>query len=293
MNTVQDRIYAGPPSSQPDGYYNHAAAYLAVPHAWRVEYDDVIHDNNDDDYKAKDYCSTSHRMKGGHLKERQAKFDVGDVVEVLYDEDEDTEPEWYEATVLKKIEYQDDIRYNVHYHIDDAIQSNVREGKIRASTKPPPKKKSTSTKKKKAAAAKKSDGKKSKKRPAPDEGTSTPTKKKKKKANKKKKKKEPKIEDAVMGAEEADEGDPPWRTYGHDYIGKRVRWTPPSEEGDTDAPHPIEGTVVGWISERDVDSEGNPGFISFKTGAPANLFHAVFDDIDQDFEAWELEGCFV
>merc|ERR1711862_298714 len=124
-------------------------------------------------------------MKGGHLNERQAKFDVGDVVEVLYGEDEDAKPEWYEATVLKKIEYQDDIRYNVHYHIDDAIQSNVREGKIRASIKPPPKKKNTSTKKEKAA-TKKSGGKKSKKRPAPDEGTSAPAKKKKKKAIKKK-----------------------------------------------------------------------------------------------------------
>merc|ERR1712060_612110 len=102
----------------------------------------------------------------------------------------------------------------------------------------------------------------------------TPAKKKKKKAIKKKKKKEPKIEDAVTEVGEADEGDPPWRTDGHDYIGKRVRWTPPPEEGYTDAPRPIEGTVVGWISERDVDSEGNPGFISFKTGAPANLFHA-------------------
>ena len=73
---------------------------------WRPEYDDVIHDNNDDDYDDDQYCSTSHRNKGGQLKGREAKFGEGDIVEVLYDEDE----EWYEATVLKKVEYQDDIR---------------------------------------------------------------------------------------------------------------------------------------------------------------------------------------
>ncbi len=76
----------------------------------RPEYDDVIHDNNDDDYDDDQYCSTSHRNKGGQLKGREAKFGEGDIVEVLYDEDEDVEPEWYEATVLNKVEYQDDIR---------------------------------------------------------------------------------------------------------------------------------------------------------------------------------------
>jgi hypothetical protein len=112
MTTVQDRIYAGDPASQPDGYYNHTAALIAASKMlWRPEYDDVIHDNNDDDYDDNEYCSTSHRNKGGQLKPRQAKFEEGDIVEVLYDEDEDEEPQWYEATILKKVEYQDDIRY--------------------------------------------------------------------------------------------------------------------------------------------------------------------------------------
>jgi len=111
MTTVMDRIYAGAPATQPDGYYNHAAALLASSKLpWRPEYDDVIHDNDDDDYDDADYCSTSHRNKGGQLKGREARFEEGDIVEVLYDEDEDEEPAWYEATILKKIEYQDDIR---------------------------------------------------------------------------------------------------------------------------------------------------------------------------------------
>ncbi len=112
MTTVQDRIYAGDPASQPDGYYNHTAALIASSKMpWRPEYDDVIHDNNDDDYDDDEYCSTSHRNNGGQLKPRQAKYEEGDIVEVLYDEDEDEEPQWFEATILKKVEYQDDIRY--------------------------------------------------------------------------------------------------------------------------------------------------------------------------------------
>lgn len=111
LTTVQDRIYAGDPASQPDGYYNHTAALIASSKMpWRPEYDDVIHDNNDDDYDDDEYCSTSHRNKGGQLKPREAKFEEGDIVEVLYDEDEDDEPQWFEATILKKVEYQDDIR---------------------------------------------------------------------------------------------------------------------------------------------------------------------------------------
>ena len=86
-----------------------------------------------------------------------------------------------------------------------------------------------------------------------------------------------------------DEGDPPWRTSGHQYLARRVRWTPPPDGGV--ASQPSVGTIVGWISEKDVDSEGNPGFSSSVTGNPANLFHAVFEDFSQDLEEFELEEC--
>mmetsp|Transcript_36390 Transcript_36390/g.65515 ORF Transcript_36390/g.65515 Transcript_36390/m.65515 type:complete len:390 (+) Transcript_36390:81-1250(+) len=307
MTTVQDRIYAGDPASRPDGYYNHAAALLASSKLpWRPEYDDVIHDNNDDDYDDTEYCSTSHRNKGGQLKGREARFEEGDVVEVLYDEDEDAEPEWYEATVLKKIEYQDDIRYNIHYHEDDALQSNVREEKIRASTK---------TKKKKKATPKKQAGKKAtpkkqggKKRAAPERNsdddfeTTTPAPKKKRgrpagSKNKKEKEEEEESPLAVMADPpqndlSLDEGDPPWRTTGHEHLSRRIQWTPPSEEGGV-VSQPYVGTVVAWIAETDVDSEGNPGFECSKTGNPARLFHAIFQEFEQDFEEWELEECFL
>lgn len=114
MLAVQDRIYAGDPATQPDGYYNHTAALEASSKFnWRPEYDDVVHDNNDDDYDDSEYCVTSHKNKGGQLKGREAKFEEGDIVEVLYledDDDDEEDCEWYEATITKKTEYEDDIR---------------------------------------------------------------------------------------------------------------------------------------------------------------------------------------
>ncbi len=78
-----------------------------------------------------------------------------------------------------------------------------------------------------------------------------------------------------------DGGDPPWRTAGHEYLSRNIKWNRKI------------GTVVGWIAETDIDSDGNPGFVCSKTGHPARLFHAVFDGFAQDFEEWELIECFV
>jgi len=88
-----------------------------------------------------------------------------------------------------------------------------------------------------------------------------------------------------------DEGDPPWRTGGHDYLSRRVRWTPTNRNTGLKR-EPAVGTVMGWISESDVDSKGNPGFVSNKTGKPASLFRVLFDNFEQDFEEFELEPIF-
>ena len=365
MTAVKDRIYAGDPATLPDGYYNHATALEAASKfSWRPEYDDVIWHNNDDDYDDNEYCSTSHRNKGGQLKGREAQFEEGDVVEVLYDEDEDEEPVWYEATVLKKIEYQDDIRYNVHYHVDDAVQNNVREEKIRATAKTQSKKKKKQQKAKKqkvssvledidsltdATPKKRKPGRPkgsaNKKSSAAGKAAAVATKKKspKKKAGRQKKKveytteqlraakdmglprgwavvkegdyssimmdpegkkyktqkaafaatgmetkktstsgrKRKAVEDEEEEVEEVDEGDPPWRTSGHEYLLRQVQWSEAT------------GIVTGWISETDVDSNGEPGFVCSETGKPARLYHAVFDEFEQDFEEFELEDCLI
>lgn len=167
------------------------------------------------------------------------------------------------------------------------MQPNVREDKIRAT------KKTKSIKKKKAAAAaaapkakKKAGGRKR----AADSDLKTPTSKPKKKrgrggrpAGSKNKSKTPPMEEAPQLDFTLDEGDPPWRTTGHDYIMREIQWTP--EGGD----EPSIGTIVAYIADTDVDSEGNPGFTCSKTGEPANLFHVVFDEFEQDFEQFEIE----
>ena len=165
-------------------------------------------------------------------------------------------------------------RYNVHYTVDDAVQNDVREEKIRATKK-------TAAKRKKKA-AKKAGGKKR----AADGNVKTPAKKKGRAAgskNKKKKAESPPPEEPA----DVDEGDPPFRTTGHEYLSRKVQYTP---EG---ASAPVIGIVTGWIAETDVDSDGNPGFTCSKTGEPARLFHVVFDDIEQDFEEFELEECLI
>lgn len=92
-----------------------------------------------------------------------------------------------------------------------------------------------------------------------------------------------------------DEGDPPWRTSGHEYLSRKIQWTPTGDfaaEAGV-ASEPSTGTIVGWIAETDVDSEGDPGFVCSRSGEPARLFHAIFDEFEQDFEEWELEECWV
>lgn len=89
----------------------------------------------------------------------------------------------------------------------------------------------------------------------------------------------------------SEEGDPPWRTSNHKYLGRRVRYQfPGSDEGMHD------GVVKGWIADMDVDTEGEPGFVSEQSGKPAALFHVRFDVnrcpfSSQDLEEFELVKC--
>lgn len=87
-----------------------------------------------------------------------------------------------------------------------------------------------------------------------------------------------------------EDGDPPWRTSGHKLMGKRIEYT--FSDGITG-----KGTVTGWISDTDVDKDGNPGFVSEKTDEPACLFHVTMDAdcavASQDFEEYEVEECLI
>lgn len=101
-------------------------------------------------------------------------------------------------------------------------------------------------------------------------------------------------------AEEQDVGDPPWRTEGHEWIGRSVKWTSShkiSSRRTVDIAQ--EGRITGYIQKTDVDKEGNPGFISEASGEPADLFHVVFPEdknhpyfshllTSQDLEEYEV-----
>mmetsp|Transcript_22458 Transcript_22458/g.28342 ORF Transcript_22458/g.28342 Transcript_22458/m.28342 type:complete len:432 (-) Transcript_22458:51-1346(-) len=94
----------------------------------------------------------------------------------------------------------------------------------------------------------------------------------------------------IVIAEQDPEDDPPWRTGGNKYLGRRIQYT--FLDGVTG-----KGTITGWISDIDVDREGNPGFVSEKTKEPACLFHVTMDSncsiAAQDFEEYELEDILV
>ena len=183
-------------------------------------------------------------------------------------------------------------RYDIHYTVDDAIQSNVREEKIRPSAKKKPnKKKKMAASATKASTPKKQSGQK--RAASSSSGKSTPATKKgrgRPAGSKNKKQKVEKVyddddeeeEDMIIEIDETelDEGDPPWRTNGHEYISRNIQYNNKV------------GKVVGWISNTDVDKEGNPGFVG-SDGNPACLFHAIFRDFRQDFEEWELIECLI
>jgi len=106
--TCIDTIYSGDPKANVDTYYNHLAAYEAAV-LW-VE-----------------GTSTPYDRKGGQMLERKVEFELGDLVEVFYELDGN----WYEAKVLKATQYQDAVRYTVHYTEDDSTQANIYEDQMR------------------------------------------------------------------------------------------------------------------------------------------------------------------
>ncbi|CAB9514629.1 expressed unknown protein [Seminavis robusta] len=307
---IVDRIYAGTPQDGVDTYLNHAAAQQAAS-----EWEEGV--------------STGFQARGGQLLPRKPKFQKGDHIKVLYD------GVWCLATVKKRIEKKGDgsFRYTVYYPEDGTTQHQVPEESIALQDKsdkndadeaassnedahalaqemgfgPDWKAKQQITGKKKKSkkwtfispdgktfhtktAAMKHKTELEQKDNNPESETTTGRRATRNKG--KNKNDDQKIED---------EGDPPWRTHGHSYIGRRVMIT---TEHKKSARRKIQveqvGTVLGFIADTDVDKHGNPGFISDRTNDPANLFHVVFDDEpshpyfpllveSQDLEEYELE----
>uniref|UniRef100_A0A7S2UMU6 Tudor domain-containing protein n=1 Tax=Attheya septentrionalis TaxID=420275 RepID=A0A7S2UMU6_9STRA len=290
-----DRIYAGDPQKGFDCYYNHSAAYEAglkwVPGE-----------------------STGYDTKGGQMLARKAAYSKGDEVEAYYE----PEDKWYTAQITKVKPYDDDIRYCILYTEENTTDNNVTEDEIR---KPVPKMKKKPGRKRKNEEV---DANENELELAAEFGLpegwiavaqsnskfsiQSPCRKQKFRSKKaafeflgmkapSSRKKQPKQE------AEVEEGDPPWRTTGHELLGQKVRVQNATETGDV-----VQiGTVKWWISKTDVDKEGEAGFLSESTGKPASLFHVIFDESDptqdakykdfllefQDMEEYEVRECLI
>jgi len=197
-----------------------------------------------------------------HLLPPVPLYAKGDMVQVQW------EGKWYNATILKRKKQGDSFLYSVFYPEDDATQDEIEEFEIRPGEDPS------------ALAVQlgfSSDWKATRKgaryvltAPTGERFTS-------KNAALKfiKSQEEEKLSQEVVD----DMGDPPWRTSGHEWIGRQVSWVSEHKVSGTRTVTVEQvGTIEGYIKSTDVDKEGNPGFISESTGKPADLFHVVFPD---------------
>lgn len=263
--SLVDRIYTAKPDTGCDMWLNHAAAMEAAA-AW----DELPPEQQ-----------TPYAFAGGHLLKVQPKFEKGDKVQVLYDGD------WWDAKILRRKEYPGMFKYQVFYPVDTSKQGGVEEHLIRhMPTDMDPEVRAINLgfgEGWKAYAM----GHSRWRIVSPD-GETYKTKKAALEAYQ-----------AFLEAAE-DEGDPPWRTTGHEFLGRQVKWVTHyqvSSRRTVDLEQV--GTITGWISETDVDKDNQPGFISEQTGKPAALFHVKFEQdknhpyaaqllTDQDLEEYEV-----
>jgi len=284
QKVIVDRIYSDKPDTGCDMWYNHEAA-LKAAEAWPVDRvvtvdadGDLVQEEVDDEEE----IPSPHHFDGGHMLPRQPLFSKGDKVQALYDGD------WWDATILKRKQNAADktYTYQVQYKADGSRQSNVVEELIRRRVE-------TVDPKKVAVDLGLGEG---------WEAVVTGNNRYKILAPDGQRFASLKRALAHHEALIAAAGDPPWRTSGSDYIGRRVVYTiqhKPSSRRTIDVTQV--GTVVGYIRETDIDRKGDPGFVSERTGKPARLYHVEFDTDQhhhqaygnlmiksQDFEEFEL-----
>jgi hypothetical protein len=199
-----------------------------------------------------------------HLLPPTPLYAKGDVVQVGW------EGKWYAASITKRKKQGDFFLYSVYYPDDEATQDEIEEHEIRPAEDP-----STLA----VELGFPSDWKASRKgaryiltAPTGDHFTS-------KNAAMKFIKKQEEVLKKEVEEQDEDVGDPPWRTQGHDWIGREVGWSSTHKvSGTRKVTVEQVGTIEGYIKATDVDKEGNPGFVSESTGKPADLFNVVFPD---------------
>jgi hypothetical protein len=86
------------------------------------------------------------------------------------------------------------------------------------------------------------------------------------------------------------ERDPPWRTTGHPYLGRRIVYT--TEHAVTSRRTVTVdqlGTVTGWIADTDVNRRGQPAYVSTRNNnLPSNLYHVTFPADPNNTYAYHL-----
>lgn len=237
---ISDRIHAVGKGKNKSRYtwFHHEAAQLA---AAKLETEGAIDES--------------------HLLPPMPLYTKGDVIQVNY------EGKWFDATILKRKKLADEFLYSVQYHEEDSTQDEVPEEDLRPGQDP-------------SILAMElgftSDWKASRKGARYILTAPTGERFTTKKAAMKflKEQNEPPRAD-----EDEDVGDPPWRAEGHEWIGRQIQWSTLHKVSGTRKIKVEQiGTIIGYIDATDVDKEGNPGFVSEKTGKPAHLFNVEFPD---------------
>jgi len=277
---IKDRIHAlgGKKNQTKYMWLHHEAAQKA---ALLFEKEGTLDPNAVEDGNANTNGSNNNNnnngsVTGSHLLPPIALYKKSEIVQVRY------EDKWWAATVTKrpKKKNDDEFYYSVIYHGDDATQDDVAEEDMKPGEDPSELAISlgfdatwSATRKGsrfiiQAPCGKVFPSKKAAFKHFRDLAREAAGETTERSSSKKRKAKE--VEDA---------GDPPWRREGHDLIGRKVTWT---FQHKASARRQIKivqvGLIEGYIDESDTDKEGNPGYVSEKSGKPANLFHVVFDD---------------
>jgi hypothetical protein len=211
--------------------------------------------------------------EASHLLPPLPLYNKGDLTRIKY------EGKLYEGTILKRKKQADEFVYSVHYTEEDATQSDVEEQDIQPGEDP-------STLAMELGFS--CDWKASRKGARYIFTCPTGERFTTRKAALRWIKEQRKVEEA----EAEDVGDPPWRTEGHAFIGQRVEFSATHEASGTRRIKVKQvGTITGYIDAKDIDKQGEPGFISEASGKPANLFHVVFPDEPHHQYAAHLLDC--
>ena len=94
------------------------------------------------------------------------------------------------------------------------------------------------------------------------------------------------VEDITARFTSLIESDPKFRLQGHRFLGRRYEYTEPMEDIGVDTHR---GTVIGFISKNDLDSDGNVAFTSGITGKAEDLFHLCGVDENGEDYTFDLE----